>query len=424
MPFPHELTDRQRDLIGRADELAAVFAKRAEIHDPQGSFPYENFRDLHDAGILRLAVPREYGGAGADLFDVVLAHERLGRGDGSTALVSGMYHALFGRLRDERPWPEPVFESVCRGIAEHGGVLNSCVTEPDLGSISRGGLPATSATPAPGGWRIKGRKTFVTGAPILRYFITAVVLPPSADAPHGESAFAVIPSDTPGLSIAPAWGQNLSLRTCGNDTVTFHDVFVPEDWLVERKIIKPTGQATPGPQTSGPPVPSFGVFGWVLSVSAVYLGIGQGALEAAADYANNRVPTGLGRPIATQPQIQQWIGEMEVALEAARAVLYQTVRAWDARPGHDVDGRKALGPHVAAAKHLVTNTACAVTDKALRVAGGFSLTRDLPLERHFRDARGGLFQPPQDDLALGFIGRTVLYGRQPPLPKLALVAGE
>lgn len=405
MPFPYELTGRQRDLVARADELAARFAARAAAHDPEGSFPFENYRDLHEAGILRMAIPREYGGEGAGVFDVVLVHERLGRGDGSTALVSGMYHALFGRLRDDRPWPEPVFEAVCRGIAEHGGALNSCVTEPDLGSISRGGLPTTTAAPLPGGWRIDGRKTFVTGAPILRYFITAVVLPPSAAAPHGESAFAIIPSDRPGLRIESAWGQNLSLRTCGNDTVIFDGVVVPEDWLVERKPIRPPGPAAVPPE--GAPVPSFGVFGWVLSVASVYLGIGQGALETAADYANGRVPTGLGRPIASQPHIQQWIGEMEVALEAARAVLYQTVRAWDEHP----ERRKALGPHVAAAKHLVTNTVCRVTDTALRVAGGFGLTRDLPLERHFRDARGGLFQPPQDDLALAYIGRTVLHDR-------------
>jgi len=419
MPFPYELNARQRDLIARADELAATFAERAAIHDPQGTFPLENYRDLHEAGILRLAIPREYGGEGLGVFDVALAHERLGRGDGSTTLVSGMFHALFGRLRDDRPWPEEVFEAVCRGIAGHGGVLNSCVTEPDLGSISRGGQPATTATPVEGGWRVNGRKTFVTGAPVLRYFVTAVVLPPSAEAPQGETGFAIVQAGQEGLGIEPAWGDNLSLRTCGNDTVVFKDVFVPEGWLVERKPIRPAG-AAPAPQF-GAPAPSFGVFAWILSVSAAYLGMAQGALEAAADYANARVPTGLGRPIGTQPHIQQWIGEMEVALEAARAVLYQAARTWDERP----EERKALGPHVAAAKYLVTNTACAVTDKALRVAGGFSLTRDLPLERHFRDVRGGLFQPPQDDLALGFIGRTVLYHRPAPAaaPVVAL-AGE
>ncbi len=84
------------------------------------------------------------------------------------------------------------------------------------------------------------------------------------------------------------------------------------------------------------------------------------------------------------------------------------MRRWAQRP----QDRAALGPQVAAAKHFVTNTACTVTDLGLRVAGGFSLTRQLTLERHFRDARGGLFQPPQDDLALGLLGRTALAARR------------
>jgi alkylation response protein AidB-like acyl-CoA dehydrogenase len=411
MPFPYLLTQRQQAIVAKADELAATFAERAVIHDPAGSFPHENYRDLHDAGLLRLAIPRDYGGDEADVFDAVLAHERLGRGDGATALVSGMYHSLFGRLRDDRPWPEPVFEAVCRGIAEHGGAINSCVTEPELGSISRGGQPLTTGTRVEGGWRITGRKTFVTGAPMLRYFLTAVALPPTAEAPLGEMGFAIVQAGLPGLRVEPAWGDNLSLRGCGNDDVIFDNVVIPDGWLVERRPIKPPLQAVQG---NGP---TFGVNAWTLVVAAVYLGIGQGALEAASDYANGRVPSGLGQPIATQSHIQQWIGEIEVALEAARAVLYQTARAWVEQP----DQRPALGPHVAAAKHLVTNTACAVTEKALRVAGGFSLTRSLPLERHFRDARGGLFQPPQDDLALSYIGRTVLAGRprrQPVAPAL------
>ena len=70
--------------------------------------------------------------------------------------------------------------------------------------------------------------------------------------------------------------------------------------------------------------------------------------------------------------------------------------------------REELPARIAAAKYLCTNAAAQASETALRVAGGFSLTSDLSLERHFRDARGGLFQPPQDDLALGVIGRDAL----------------
>ena len=134
----------------------------------------------------------------------------------------------------------------------------------------------------------------------------------------------------------------------------------------------------------------------------------QAACNAACDYANGRVPSSLGKPIAELAHIQQWIGEMQVTLDAARAVLYSAAQAWVQQP----ERRAALSAQIAAAKYLCTNAACAATDKALRVAGGFSLTRDLPLERYFRDARAGLFQPPQDDLALAQIGRDALAGRR------------
>ena len=103
--------------------------------------------------------------------------------------------------------------------------------------------------------------------------------------------------------------------------------------------------------------------------------------------------------------MQQWIGDMQVRLHAARTVLHDAARASVAG---SKSARRALGPAIATAKYLCTNAACAVTETALRVAGGFSMTRELPLERYFRDARGGLFQPPQDDLAMAMVGRAAL----------------
>jgi alkylation response protein AidB-like acyl-CoA dehydrogenase len=141
-----------------------------------------------------------------------------------------------------------------------------------------------------------------------------------------------------------------------------------------------------------------------LPLAAISLGIGQAACDAACHYANNRVPAALGAPIAGQPHIQGWIGQMDVQLRAARSVLHETARA--AAAG-DLTGA-ALGTAVAACKYLCSNAACSVTETALRVAGGFSMTRALPLERYFRDARGALFQPPQDDLALMALGRAAM----------------
>ncbi len=389
---------RRERVAALADELAQLFAARADTHDRDGTFPLENYTDLHRRGYLRLVIPRIYGGEEASLPELVLAQERLARGDAGTALAVGMLIQIIGGQREARSWPEPIFAAICRAIVEEGGLINSMVTEPELGSISRGGVPATAAVRAPGGWRITGHKVFATGAPAMRFLVTGVALPPSETAPDGEVAMAVVRAGAPGLRMDATWGDSLSMRTAGNDDVYYDDVFVPDEWVIARRPIGPP---------SGPPP---GQSGWSLTISAVYLGIGQAACDAACDYANGRVPPSLGKPIAELPHIQQWIGEMQVKLGAARAVLTAAADAWANEP----ERRASLSPQVAAAKYLATNGACDVTDLALRVAGGFSLTRNLTLERHFRDARAGLFNPPQDDLALSLIGRTALAARRAP----------
>ena len=395
MPGLRRPTARQSRLMTLAASLAETFDARVQANDRASRFPIENYDDLHTSGYLRLALPEHLGGAGADLFDMILAQEILARGDASTALVCAMNQALMGRVIEANAWPEPVLRDIGATLACEGAAINNCVTEADLGSISRGGLPAAKAERAPGGWLITGRKIFITGAPVLRFFLTAVVLPPSENAPEGELVGAIAERGTPGLSIETTWDGSLGLRGCGNDDVVYDRVFVPDARIVERVVI-------------GAPRRAQGGSTWNLVLSAVALGIGQAACDAAAHYANNRVPAALGKPIATQAHIQQWIGQMDVALRGARAALHGLACA--ARAGELAADEIASA--VAAVKYLCSNAACSVTDTALRVAGGFSMTKSLPLERYFRDARGGLFQPPQDDLALMLLGRTAMAAEQ------------
>ncbi len=393
------LSEREARIVALADSLAARNAERAARHDRDGSFPHASYADMHQAGYLRLAIPTAYGGEGGSVFELALAQERLARGDGATALAAGMLIQLVGKLAEEGGWPEPVFGAVCRELAAEGGLINSVVTEPELGSISRGGVPRTTATATAGGWLVSGHKIFATGGPALRFLVVGVVLPPSEAAPQGETASAIVRADAPGVAHLATWGDSMSMRTAGNDDFTFDQVFVPEGWLLGRRAV-----GAPVPAGKAP-----GMSGWSLPIAAVYLGIGQAACDAACDYASARRPPSLPGPIADLPHIQQWIGRMQVGLDAARAVIHETARAWDAAP----ELRPALGHRVAAAKYLATTAACEATELALRVAGGFSLTRALPLERYFRDARAGLFNPPQDDLALAQVGRAALARRAP-----------
>jgi alkylation response protein AidB-like acyl-CoA dehydrogenase len=389
------LTPRQRQAIDLAASLADRFAPRADANDRAGRFPSENYTDLHESGYLRLVVPREYGGEGADLFEIVLAQERLARGDGATALGVDMTLHLIGRMADQISWPEPIFAAICRDIVEHGALINGAASEPELGSPSRGGLPATTARPTDGGWLINGHKQFVSMAPALRYFVTSVALPASPEVPQGATANAIVRSGSPGLRLEDTWGDALSMRTSGSYDVLLEDVFVPDDWLVDRY---PVGAAP------APPAAPVQMAWFSLSIAAVYLGIGQAASDAACAYARERVPSALGKPIATLPTIQRRVGEIEAGLIAARAVLHETARGWVEQP----EQRREQAPRIAMAKYLCTNAAIATTDHALRIAGGFGLTRQLPLERYYRDVRAGLTHPPQDEAALELIGRAAL----------------
>lgn len=395
--LPHDASERERRAAARAAALADELAPLTDAYDRDGRFPLEHYRRLHEAGHLRLAIPRDHGGEGGSLFEVVLAQEQLGRASVALGIGAAMSFNLIGRLVEEPGlWPAAVTARVLGSLARDGGLINSVVTEPALGSISRGGLPETTATPVAGGWSVSGHKIFVTAAPALRWLVTAVRLPPSAAAPQGELARALVEAPAAGLRFEATWADALSQRSGGSDDAFFDRVSVPDDQIVERQAI--------GAQNVPPP-PN----GWWLSLVAVYLGTAQAAVDAAADYAHHRVPSVLGQPLAGQAAIQQKIGRLQATVDAARALLYDTARRWSLQPGQ----RATLGTAIATAKYHVTHAACQVTEQALDIAGGFSLTRTLPLERFFRDARGGLYQPLQDDLALAAIGRQALARRRP-----------
>ena len=199
-------------------------------------------------------IPRQYGGEGASVLDMVIAQEHLGRGCASTALGAAMLISVLGRAIEINAWPEPVLAEICRELATQGGGINNCVTETELGSISRGGIPSTTAERAEGGWRVSGRKIFVTAAPALRFMVVGLVLPPDAGSPKGYMASAIIRSPAPGLTIETTWKNSLALRTGGNEDVDLRPRLRPR---LPRRRTPPhrnrRQRRTPGRKPLGPP---------------------------------------------------------------------------------------------------------------------------------------------------------------------------
>ncbi len=388
-PVRPELTQSESSRLEQihqiTEPLADVFRQEAAQADRTEQLSDLGVHAIKASGYAALTVPTRLGGFGASLHEFAAAQERLGQADASLALVAAMNAHLLGSVGEAGSWPDAVYAELAHAAVTRGALSNSLASELDLGSPSRGGLPSTRAVRVDGGWLVTGLKTWSTGSRALDFLVVTAAV-------DGQQVWRfVIPAGTPGVEVLSTWKGSLGLRGSGSDDVQFTDVFVPGSHALPPSApLSPVALASSG--------------GWFwTAVAATYLGVGQAALDAFVQYANKRVPTALGEPIATLPKVQQAAGQMNLELLSARALLVNVTQAW-AEP----EARPELLPRLAAAKLLCTNAAVSVTDLALRAAGGAALTAGLPLERYFRDARAGLTHPPSDDAALSMLGKQVL----------------
>jgi alkylation response protein AidB-like acyl-CoA dehydrogenase len=372
----------QRELLALAQILAERFRDRSEANDRLARFPKENFAELREAGFLALTVPEAYGGRGMRELDYVQVLERIAWGDASTALILGMHLSNVGQIAEGNLWPEQA-PHIFREIVQHGAMLNAAQAEPELGSPSHGGLPATTArATSSGDWHITGRKIYTTGAPGLHYFLLlATVIQDEQPQERCLGTF-LLPHDTPGVRIEKTWDA-LALRASGSDDLVMEDAVVAKEALLD---LRPVG--TPDPRAAlGLPWAS-------ITLSAVYTGIAVAAQYEAAQFAATRVPTGLGKPIGELPTVQLKLGEIESLLLISHRLLYGLAADWISAPQMHPSLR-AQSPLV---KSITTNNAIRVTDLALRIIGGAGLQRSMRLEQLFRDARAGLINAPLDDV--------------------------
>ncbi|WP_138752318.1 acyl-CoA dehydrogenase family protein [Paenibacillus sinopodophylli] len=377
--------EREAGIVARTDQLANIFAERSTKHDREGSFPHENFADMRKHGYMKLTVPAQYGGDEASLYEMLLAQDHLARGDGSTALAVGWHLGQVMQLRLSRSWPESLFSSFCKEIVDKGATINHYASERATGSPSRGGKPETAAYKTAGGFIITGRKTYSTLSPAVSYFtLTAWI------EEEGRVGEFLVPMGE-GVHIEETW-DTLGMRATGSHDLVLKDLFVPDPCSLRGGEIKRSGDT-----------PFDG--GTLLHIPACYIGIAHAARDFAIQFAKKHRPNSLPGPIAELPSIQRQIGEMEVELISARTVLYSVADRFDR---DSVEERSLLKPELALAKYVATNAAVRIVDIAMRIVGGASLSRQLPLERMYRDVRAGLHNPPMDDITLNGLARRAL----------------
>ncbi len=375
---------RQERIIEMAESLAAIAAKNAPAHEKDNTFPHDTFKALIDAGYHTLTIPEDQGGMGATALEAMMAQERLARGDGSVALAICMHLGHIYGVATSTDWPDDLRKKMIADVVNNGALYNTAASEPGLGSPSRGGFFATTAERTPDDcWKLNGHKTWTTLSPALGYVGVGATITENGE-PVEKASF-LVPMDTPGVKIEETW-DNMSMSATGSHDLVLTDVIVPGDHRLP---------------VSGKPSNS----PWSILTSAVYLGVGVAARDFTIAFAKTRKPAAMGgKTIATLPNVQARVAEIELKLLESRSALYGAVQQWEDHP----ELRRELGWQLAGAKVIVTNNSIDITDQALRVVGSVGLQRKHPLERYFRDARAGLGNPPLDDVAVGMIGKAVL----------------
>lgn len=359
--------------IAVARALGRTFAERAAAVDDEDRFVAENYADLKASGLVSAGVPEELGGSGASHAEMCEVLRELGRHCGSTALAFSMHtHQVMTNAWRWRHAKAPVEGLLKRIAAERIILLSSGGSDWLQGS--------GSATREDGGFRIRARKIFTSGAPAGDLLLTSAVY---EDPEAGPTVlhFAV-PMSAPEVRIESTW-RVMGMRGTGSHDVTIDGFFVPDS-------------AVGGKRPQGKWHPLFHIISMVAIplIYSVYVGVAEAARDLALSQASKR---------RGDHHLLHLVGGMENELAAARLALADMVAAAGLNaPGPVVTSRVFTG------RTLVARSAIAAAEQAMLVAGGSAFYRGNGLERLFRDVQAARYHPLQEGLQHELAARVAL----------------
>jgi len=372
-----------KQILERAERVTReTIAPRASQYDVAGANPIESWRALWREGLLAGTVPTAHGGLGLDMPTYIAMIRAVARGCANTGMTLHMHSTVMrfidalGTAAQKRRY----FDEVVR----HGKLFGSWGSEPAV-SLSRSFLVETVVRQDGDAYVVDGVKHFCTMALGASHYLVWCALEGGTDMSKALLQV-LVPADTPGIATDGKW-NTLGMRATFSPSVTFTGVRVPRD----------AGLGDPGTALRVGAVEVF-----ALGYAAVYLGIAEGALAFAIDYARKRIVKPENIPVAHDPAVQRHIGELSAHLGGALLVLADTAERWDAG---DLVERGVLGNK---AKYLATEVGLAVTSKVIQVVGGRGAYKDFPAERAFRDLRTSTLMPPTVDRMLEGIGKNAL----------------
>jgi len=359
MTLEYFLSDQQKTLKGLARQMAEqrILPVRAEL-DEREEFPWDLIKEMASSDLLRVFIPEEYEGLGGGCFDLCLVVEELSRVCGGIAIsyaanaLGVLPLILYGSDAQKQKYLPPV--------ASGSRLAAFAVTEATAGSDAS--AIRTSARREGSEYVLNGTKQFITNGGEAEIY-TVVVMTDAAKGSRGASAL-VVEKGTPGFTFGKK-EKKMGIRSSATRELVFKDCRVPAENLISREgmgfivAMRTLDRSRPG-------------------VGAQALGIAQGALEAAAEYAQQRVQ--FGHPISAIQAVQHMLANMATELEAARALVYATARTIDA-------GAKNFTEESAMAKLFASDMAMRVTTDAVQILGGAGYMRDYPVEKMMRDAK-------------------------------------
>ena len=334
-------TDLQSEWVDKLSKLEDVIRSSAEQTDRLAAFPKENIQSLVDLGYTKLTLPKEYGGGGITVTDMVLLQETIASYDGATGLSIGWHQGAVGDLYEQELWEKNKLEQFAKEVV-NGALVNRAASEAQTGSPTRGGRPQTTAVKKDGHWIINGQKTFTSMSPVLTHSLV------SAWVEEKEAiGFFLIDQASEGVSIKETWNM-VGMRGTESHDLVLENVKVSDEDFVE------VSNGSRGDKVNG----------WLLHIPACYLGIAQAARDYAVQFAVEYSPNSIQGTISELPNVQSHIGHIDLELMQARHFLYSTAQMYDNKIQ-----RKLLNQELGAAKHIVTNAAIRIVDQAMRLVG-------------------------------------------------------
>jgi alkylation response protein AidB-like acyl-CoA dehydrogenase len=375
-----QLSAEQRALVGTVRDLARSKFQGRALKYMDGTFPWENMRELAALGILGMSVPEEYGGSGLPVFDTALVLEEVAKVCYTTAMALlgevGVQTRIISTYAPEH-MKRAILPKVCTGEA----LLSVCMTEPHAGTDVAN--YRTNATIQGDRVRLNGVKTLISRVDEAAVF---VVFSRINGVPGREGIGCVlIERDTPGFAVTGRYhtmgGENLAEIRFENCELPLENVILREDGF--RKLLSAFNtQRCLNPSIS--------------------LGLAEGAFEEAIKYARER--SAFGRPIGEFQGMRWKLAEMYRDIEAGRSLLYRACLT--ANPFPD--------PYEAAiAKMYCNEMAIRVTSEAIQVHGGYGFTDEFPVSRFYRGARYGTLGGGTTETLKDLVGKKLMKDFDP-----------